>query len=177
MPVFRITAWLAGLLITLAGVSRAVSPDAPISASVAPLFIGEEKIVEGTVTAAERDADVVRLRFGNAPQALTVSLVIGLLSDFPADPERHYLGRTVRVAGTIRSFKDRPEIFIHDPANIKIVDAGAPPATEHAATVPAGSDDSRALREQVKTLNERVRTLENQVQKLKGPDADVPGTQ
>jgi len=173
MPLSRVTARLAGLLMVLASASRAASPDATISASVAPLFIGEKKIVEGMVTAAERDASVVRLRFGNAPQALTVSLVIGLLSDFPSDPERYYLGHTVRVAGTIRSFKDCPEIVIHDPANIKIVGAGAPPG---AATVPPGSgDDAPALREQVKTLNERVRTLEGQVEKLKGTDA--PGTQ
>ena len=175
MPVSYVTAWLAGLIIVLASVSRAASPDATIAASVALLFIGEEKIVEGTVTAAERDASVVRLRFGNASQALTVSLVIGLLSDFPSAPESYYLGHTVRVAGTIRSFKDRPEIVIHDPANIKIVGAGAPPANDRAATVPPGSDDAAALREQVKTLNERVRTLEDQVQKLKG--ADAPGTQ
>lgn len=171
----RVIARLAGLLIVLANVSRAATPDATISASVAPLFVGQEKIVEGTVTAAERDANVVRLRFGSAPQALTVSLIIGLLTDFPSDPERYYLGHTVRVAGTIRSFKDRPEIVIHDPANIKIVGAGAPPANERAATVPHASDDAPALREQVKTLNERVRTLEDQVQKLKGPDA--PGSQ
>jgi hypothetical protein len=168
MQASRVTAWLAGLSIALAGVSRAASPDATISASVAPLFIGEQKIVEGTVTAAERDASVVRLRFGNTPQALTVSLVIGLLSDFPADPERYYLGHTVRVAGTIRSFKDRPEIVIHDPANIKIAGAGAPPANERAATVPPDGDDAAALREQVKTLNERVRTLEDQVEQLRG---------
>jgi len=171
MPVSRVTAWLAGLIIVLASVSRATSPDGAISASVAPLFIGEEKIVEGTVTAAGRDGNVVRLRFGDAPQALTVSLVIGLLSDFPRDPERYYLGHTVRVAGTIRSFKDRPEIIIHDPANIKIVGTGAPPSNEPAATAPPARDDAPALREQVKTLNERVRTLEDEVQKLKGPDA------
>jgi hypothetical protein len=161
MTVRRIATWSAWLLLTLGGVGHAASPDGAISASVAPLFVGEEKIVEGKVTAAERDANVVRLRFGGAPQALTVSLVIGLLSDFPHDPERYYLGQTVRVAGTIRSFKDRPEIVIHDPANIKIVAATAPHASER-------SEDAAALREQVKTLNERVRTLEDEVQQLRG---------
>ena len=167
MPVPRVTVWLAGLLLVLSGVCRAASPDTAISASVAPLFVGEEKIVEGTVTAAERDASVVRLRFGTAPQALTVSLVIGLLSDFPAEPERYYLGKKVRIAGTIRSFKDRPEIVIHDPANIKIIGATESQASERAPAASASTDDAAARREQVKTLNERVRTLEDQVQKLK----------
>jgi hypothetical protein len=165
MTVRRTSICLAWLLLALGSVSRAASPDATISASVAPLFIGEEKIVQGKVTAAERDANVVRLRFGAAPQALTVSLVIGLLSDFPRDPERYYLGQTVRVAGTIRSFKDRPEIIIHDPANIKIV-AAAQQAGQHAPAAPPSTEDAAALREQVKTLNERVRMLEDQVHKL-----------
>jgi hypothetical protein len=171
MRIHRITAWLLGLVLILAAVSRAASPDASISASVAPLFIGEEKIVEGKVTAADRDANVVHLHFGDAPQALTVSLVIGLLSDFPPEPERYYLGQTVRVAGTIRSFKEQTEIVIHDPANIKIVGAVPGQVGEHAAGAAPESADAAALREQVKTLNERVRTLEHQVEKLKGRGA------
>ena len=165
MQLRRVTVWLAGLTLTLVGVGRAAPHDEAISANVAPLFVGEEKIVEGTVTAAERDANVVHLRFGSAPQALTVSLVIGLLSDFPSDPEHYYVGHAVRVVGNIRSFKDRPEIVIHDPANIKLIDATTPQNSRAAATAP-GSDDAPALREQVKTLNERVRTLEDQVHKL-----------
>ena len=170
MTAHRITLALLVLsgLLSLAGVSRAASPDAAISASVAPLFVGEEKIVEGKVTAAERDANVVHLHFGTAPQALSVSLVIGLLSDFPTEPERYYLGHTVRVAGTIRSFRDRPEIVVHDPADIKLVGASASQKSE---SVGGGGEDAAALREQVKTLNERVRTLEDQMQKLKGPGA------
>lgn len=168
MQAHRVTVWLVGLMLGLAGVSRAASRDAAISANVATLFVGQEKIVEGTVTAAERDANVVHLRFGAAPQALTVSLVIGLLSDFPAEPERYYLGKSVRVAGTIRSFKDRPEMVIHDPADIKMVGATAPQTSQPAAGARPGSDDAAALREQVKTLNERVRTLENEVEQLRG---------
>jgi hypothetical protein len=173
MQVHRVTAWLAGLTFAVVGESHAAPHAAAISATVAPLFVGEEKIVEGTVIAADRDANVVYLRFGTAPQALTVSLVIGLLSDFPSDPEHYYLGHAVRVVGTIRSFKDRPEIVIHDPANIKLIDATTPQNSRAAATAPE-SADAPALREQVKTLNERVRTLEDQVQKLQGPGAPDP---
>ena len=168
MQAHRVTPWLAGLVLVLTGVSRAATPDSAISANVAMLFVGEEKIVEGTVTAAQRDANVVRLRCGAAPQALTVSLVIGLHSDFPAEPERYYLGKNVRVAGKIRSFKDHPEMVIHDPADIKVVGATVPQASQPATAAPPAGDDAAALREQVKTLNERVRTLENQVEQLRG---------
>ena len=168
MQVHRVTVGLVGLILGFAGFSSAASSDGAISANVATLFVGEEKIVEGTVTAAERDANVVHLRFGTGPQALTVSLVIGLLSDFPHEPERYYLGKSVRVAGTIRSFKDRPEMVIHDPADIKLAGATAAQTSQAAAGAQQGSDDAPALREQVKILNERVRTLEGQVEQLRG---------
>jgi hypothetical protein len=172
MPGHRLTAWVVGLAFAFGGLSGAVARDAAISASVAPLFVGEEKIVEGTVTAAERDANVVHLRFGSAPQALTVSLVIGLLSDFPSDPEHYYVGHMVQVVGTIRSFKGRPEIVIHDPTNIRLSEATTSQNSRPAAAPPG--DDAPALREQVKTLNERVRTLEDQVQKLEHSGAPDP---
>jgi len=170
MQLCRITPWLAGLTLAVVGVSRAAAHDEPISANVARSFVGEEKVVEGTVTAAEREANVVHLDFGNAPQALTVSLIIGLLSDFPRDPEHYYVGHAVRVVGTIRSFKGRPEIVIHDPADIKLTDVvevqGGHPA--------AASDDTAALREQVKTLNEHVHMLEDQLRKLQRPATPEP---
>jgi hypothetical protein len=157
----------AALLVGLAGVCRAAPPDAPISASVAALFVGQQKIVEGTVEAAQRDGNVVRLRLGKAPHALTVSLVIGLLSDFPADPEHFYLGKSVRVAGMIESFRDTPEIVVHDAANIRLSSAAA-------EAVDAGKDgtaDASSLREQVQTLSERMRALEQRVQQLERPAA------
>ena len=147
---------------------RRRAPGRPRRRVLLPLFVGEEKIVEGKVTAAERDANVVHLRFGPAPQALTVSLVIGLLSDFPRDPEHYYVGQTVRVAGTIRSFKDRPEIIIHDPENITLVTATEQPRSARTPAVAPASEDAAALREEVKTLNERVRALEGEVRQLRG---------
>ena len=157
--------WVA---LVAAPVARlAAASGAPIAVSVAPLFIGEEKIVEGKVTAAERDGNVVRLRLGTAPQTLTVSLVIGLLSDFPPDPERHYLGQTVRVAGTIGSFRGTVEIVIHDPANIRIVGAASsgkrPPVA--AQNAPAAEP---AVLQRLDNLNDRLRALEKRVQQLEG---------
>ncbi len=168
MQAHRVMPWLAALLLVLPALAAGAPPDAPISPSVAALFIDEEKIVEGTVTAAERDGNVVRLRLGATPQALTVSLVIGLLSNFPPAPERYYLGQTVRVAGTIRSFRDTPEIVIHDPAHITVLGAAQPAAAERPVPTPPAGEDAAALREQVRALTERLRELEEQVQRLKG---------
>jgi hypothetical protein len=128
-----------GLLaaLVLAPVSPAAADDASISPSVAGLFVGEEKQVEGRVTATERDGNTVRLHVGTAPQDLTVSLVIGLLSTFPPEPERYYMGKTVRVAGTIRSFRGSTEVVLHDPANIQVVgEAGSPSGLSAASQAP-----------------------------------------
>jgi hypothetical protein len=124
-----------------APVSPATADDASISPSVAGLFVGEEKRVEGRVNAAERDGNTVRLHVGTPPQEVTVSLIIGLLSTFPPEPERYYVGKTVRVAGTIRSFRGSTEVVLHDPASIQVVGEGAtasaPPAASQAAPVAA----------------------------------------
>src|SRR5512140_1639521 len=96
------TATAVSLLLALSRLGVAAALDTSIAPGVAGLFIDEEKIVEGPVTAAERDGNTVHLRLGTAPQSLTVSLIIGLLSNFPPEPERYYLGKSVRVVGTIR---------------------------------------------------------------------------
>lgn len=162
----RLTAWVMSLALVLSGLSVAAASDATISASVAGLFVGEEKIVEGTVSSAQREGNVVRLRLGTAPQALTVSLVIGLLSDFPPAPERAYLSQTVRVAGTIRDFRGAPEIVIHDAADIRIVGAAPLPVSAPPAAVKAGPVEEPSLRERLDTLSERVRVLEERVRRL-----------
>jgi hypothetical protein len=153
------------LAVTMCGPSQAAS-DAAIDANVAALFIGEEKTVEGTVTAAEREGNAVRLHLGSGPQALTVSLVIGLLSKFPPAPERYYLGKTLRVAGTIGSFRGTPEIVVRDAAEIQVAGAPKPAASNPPGTGPASArqpppaDTIEVLHERIRVLEERVRQLE-----------------
>src|SRR5262249_3394413 len=121
----RYMRFAVGVLICCGTFARGVSAasDAPIQANAANLFVGEQKIVEGTVTAAQRDAGTVHLRLGQTPQDLNVSVVMGLLSKFPPSPERYSLGKTVRVAGMIHSFRGVPEIVVRDPDDIQVVEA------------------------------------------------------
>jgi len=103
---------------------------------------------------------------------MIVSLVIGLLNSFPPVPENYYPGKTVRVAGTVRSFRGVPEIVIRDAADIQVVDSGgaampaeaAPAASSVMAMPPVREDDS--VRQHLETLTERVRQLEERVQQL-----------
>ena len=155
------------LLLGLGGSARASAPDTPISTGDAALFVDQEKIVEGPVTDAERDANTVRLRLGHPPQTLTVSLIIGLLSKFPPDPERYYLGKRVRVVGTIQSFRGAIEMVIHDPANIELADAPS-------AASGSGTASDTSLRDNVDALMRRVHELEEQVQQLQHPGGAAP---
>ncbi len=150
------------------GSPNLASADMSIAPSVASLFVGQEKIVEGTVTAAEREGNTVRLRLGTPPHELMVSLIIGMLSTFPPEPERYYTGKAVRVAGLIRSFRGTVEIAVHDATEIEVV--GAPRAPGLAA--PAG-DPVKAVPEPpaqppLDALSERLRALEERVQRLEG---------
>ncbi len=174
--VHAVTPFVAlSVILMVARLSLAASPDGSIAPSVAGLFLGEEKIVEGPVTSAEREANIVRLRVGKAPQDMIVSLVIGLLNTFPPVPENYYPGKTVRVTGTIRSFRGVPEIVIRDAADIQVVDsgvaavpaAGAPAASSVMAAPPGREDDS--VRQRLETLTERVRQLEERVRQLENP--------
>jgi hypothetical protein len=164
------------LLLSLFGVPQplraTLADDVSIQASVAGLFVGEQEIVDGTVVAAERDANTVRLHLGKAPGALTVSLIIPLLSNFPAQPERYYLGRDVRVSGLIRSFRGAPEMVIRDPADIQVlgavspVPAPSPVIAAHPTREPAGDTADQDLRHRIDELGQLVRHLEERVQEL-----------
>lgn len=156
----------------LSGVCVAgLADDVSIQSNIASLYVGQEKVVEGTVTAAQRDGNSVRLRLGNGPQDLTVSLIVTLMSNFPPAPERYYLGKTVRVAGTIGSFRAAPEIAVRDPADIQVVArGGTTPGGVTGNDLPSSSTDAATeddtVRQRVNTLTDRLRLLEERVQRL-----------
>lgn len=165
MPEGSICSRLAPALIAvfiLAG-DAVCAMEPPIAVNVAPLFVGEEKVVQGVVTAVEKDVNVVTLRLGTPPQSLTVSLVIGLLTRFPPNPEVYYAGKTVVVAGTIERFRDELEMTIRDPARIEVVDLDSASGAD-----PKLREQQEAMRAKVQSLEERIRQLEASQQKPPG---------
>lgn len=134
-----------------------MAADPPIDPGVAALYVGRDVIVEGTVTHAERDAWVVRLRLGEPPGDLAVQLVLGMLSRFPDNPETYYLGKRIRVLGRVGEFRDRTEMIVRDPDRILVVDAKADRASE-----------------EVLRLENRVRELEERLEALEQSGDEVP---
>ncbi len=83
---------------------------------------GEEIVVEGTIVRTHRAEKVMYLNFHpNWKRYLTLVILVKDLPLFPADPEKAYLGKKVRVRGEVTLYKDRPEMVVRDPGNIRIV--------------------------------------------------------
>jgi len=83
---------------------------------------GEEIVVEGTIVRTHRAEKVIYLNFHpNWKRYLTIVIRVMDLPRFPADPEKAYRGKKVRVRGEVKLYKDRPEMVVRDPANITIV--------------------------------------------------------
>jgi hypothetical protein len=150
-----------------------LADDVPIQANVASHFVGKEMIVDGIVTAAQRDGNTVHLRLGNDPQDLTVSLILSLLNNFPAAPERYYLGKTVRVGGMIRSFRGVPEMVIRDQADIQVLGSGSPSLADRPGASAGKPGEESDLRQRVESLGERVQHLEERLQQLEQPRSDA----
>ncbi len=160
-------ALLSAALWAVARCLPAAASDAPISATVAGLYVGRDQVIEGRVESAERREQTVQLHLGTTDQSLTVFLVIGLLSKFPPHPEQHYLGKEIRVSGTIESFRGVPEITVNDPERIQVVDRGAS-APRPAAAAAAGAADNEVvrLRQQVEQLRSQAQLLEERLKQL-----------
>ncbi len=83
---------------------------------------GEEIVVEGTIVRTHRTESMLYLNFHpNWKRHLTVVIHAKDLHRFPRDPESAYRGEKVRVRGEVQRYKDRPEMVVRDPADIRIV--------------------------------------------------------
>lgn len=92
--------------------------------------VGREVIVVGTVVAAKNTGRACFLNFHrNWRRYFTAVIFARSFARFPAPPEEMYAGRAVRVRGTVREYRGKPEIVVENPKQIEIVAApGAAPA-------------------------------------------------
>jgi len=40
---------------------------------------------------------------------------------FPAEPEKYYYGKKIRVKGTLKEYQGKPEIILKSPAQVEII--------------------------------------------------------
>lgn len=141
---FPLPAWRAVLGATFGAVLGGTLPweavvwaNPVIDVSVAGFYIGQEVTVEDQVVAARRDGNLVRLQLGKPPHTLQVTLVEGILKRFPVDADRFYPGKTIRVSGVVREFRNSWEMIVRDPANLLVVEPRQPSDMGHSAGHPA----------------------------------------
>ena len=107
--------------------ARAIRPDPAITGKVVPWeeahrHQGEEIVVGGTIVRTHRAEKVLYLNFhANWKRYLTIVIFAKDLPLFPADPEKAYRGKKVRVRGEVKLYKDHPEMVIRSPADITVV--------------------------------------------------------
>jgi len=86
-------------------------------------YIGTYAAVEGEIVATYNSGSVCYLNFHkNYSEHFTAVIFADDFSRFPEKPEQHYLLHNVRVYGTIKEYKGRPEIIVDSPGQIKLID-------------------------------------------------------
>jgi len=94
-----------------------------IPACYARNYIGQEKIVEGKIADSYKSkSNTVFLNF-EVPypnNCFTAIIFSSSLNSFPQNPQDYYKGKVVRVKGTIKDYKGKPEIILENNEQIEI---------------------------------------------------------
>jgi len=93
----------------------------PISWEEANQHVNKRILIEGTIVRTYRTATMLYLNFhANWKRYLTLVIHEKDIHLFPADPENHFKGKTVRARGEIVRHKGRLEMTLRDPADLVI---------------------------------------------------------
>jgi micrococcal nuclease len=99
------------------------SENARISTTQAKENIGKIKVIEAVVSDTHLTEKVLILKFKNRFKAVIYK---DTLMHFPKamqrSPDTYLKGKTVKVYGLIKDYKGSPEIIIHDPSQIEILE-------------------------------------------------------
>jgi hypothetical protein len=90
--------------------------------------VGEFVTIEGDVLDAHMAGDTCVIEFTHDDaHAFRALLLVPLVTSLPGHPDRLYRGKRIRASGLVRRYKGRPEMVLHNPGQIEVVDvAGAP---------------------------------------------------
>jgi len=85
-------------------------------------YYGQYVTVEGKIVGTYNSGKVCFLNFNsNWKEGFTAVIFASDFYKFPPQPEEYYKNKTVRVTGTIKEYKGKPEIILKDPSQIEIV--------------------------------------------------------
>lgn len=105
---------------------RSLVPKVPpkrISWKDAANHYGEYCTVEGVIVRTYNSGKACFLNFHqNWKKYFSAVIFARRFNQFPGNPERHYLNKTVRITGYIKEYKGSPEIILDSPDQIEIVE-------------------------------------------------------
>ena len=121
---------LIGVLVLSAALCRAAEEPKPLPPAEAAKKVNERVTVEMTVKAVGKSkaGDMYFLNSEEdykSARNFTIVLRKGTLEklrDDKIDPAEHFAGKTVRATGTVKTYMDRPEIVVENPALLKVVE-------------------------------------------------------
>ena len=97
-------------------------PSRAISWEDAGKYIGSRISVEGKIVIAHNSGKACFLNFHpNWKRYFSVVIFASDFARFPSPPEKAYLGKLVRVTGTIQEYEGRPEMAVSGPEQIQIL--------------------------------------------------------
>jgi len=166
--------WLVALVVAVFLLSRvpaAFVQQKVISYEQADKFINQLVTVEGTIVRAHNSGKACFLNF-NPDYRHYLSLVI-FASDFPkfpANPEKFYLNKKVRVRGRIKLYQDQPEIILSSPSQIIVLEKNS---EEKAGSSATATEESQEAQKNVSGNLNKELSSEKSAGKLKS-DQNVP---
>ena len=85
-------------------------------------YYGRQVVVEGEVVSSYRSAAVCFLNFNvDFNKDFFAVIPSAAMPAFPPNPEAEYRGRRVRITGTVREYKGRPQILLESPKQIELM--------------------------------------------------------
>lgn len=150
----------------------AAAPKAPLPAiagSRAGDYVGQEVIVEGRVAAIHESPLATVVAFSPNFAGFTATILAADRDKFPSDLEARIRDRTVRVSGTVTTYRGKPEMALRDPAQLTLApppglgSVVAPPAAPAAPPDRAAEEMRRALARieaRLEAIEGRLTTIE-----------------
>ncbi len=155
---------LLAVLLASAGALRAAEP---ISWDAAEKHVGEDATVEGRVLGIHCSPISCLLAFDPTFNRFTVVVQAGSFKTFPPDTlDATFVGRKVRVHGTIKAIEKKPEIVVTAPEDLQLVVTEQEHAEEKAVDQAEVVERLDAILDRIVDLTERIEATQSRLEQL-----------
>jgi hypothetical protein len=177
----------AAVLVSAVSLARAADPVvvAPPPAPAIPGnragdYVGQDVTVEGRVTAIHESPLATVIAFSQNFAGFTATILAADRDKFPRDLDARIRDHVVHVTGTVTTYRGKPEMALHDPAQLVLAPppgpgsvAAAPPASPPSASPDRSSEELRRALGRIET---RLEAIEGRLTTIEqgSPDSGEP---